>query len=84
MSDTPSGNGPPPSARQGDLFEDLEPSVDAGFATAERIALDETSWIEYVPRWLQGSASLFDELTATASGNSATATCTGGASPSPA
>ena len=66
MSDTPSGNGPPPSARQGDLFEDLEPSVDAGFATAERIALDETSWIEYVPRWLQGSAGLFDELTATA------------------
>ena len=66
MSDTPSGNGPAPSARQGDLFEDLEPSVDAGFATAERIALDETSWIEYVPRWLQGSAGLFDELTATA------------------
>jgi alkylated DNA repair dioxygenase AlkB len=65
MSDTPSGGGPAPSARQGDLFEDLEPTVDAGFVTAERIELDETSWIEYVPRWLQGSASLFDELTAT-------------------
>ena len=66
MSDKPSGNGPAPPGRQGDLFEDLEPAVDAGFATAERIELDETSWIEYVPRWLQGSAGLFDELTATA------------------
>jgi alkylated DNA repair dioxygenase AlkB len=66
MSDTPAGNAPAPPGRQGDLFEDLAPAVDAGFATAERIELDETSWIEYVPRWLQGSASLFDELMATA------------------
>jgi alkylated DNA repair dioxygenase AlkB len=66
VSNTPSGDGPARPARQGDLFEDLEPTVDAGFATAERIELDETSWIEYVPRWLQGSSSLFDELMATA------------------
>jgi alkylated DNA repair dioxygenase AlkB len=66
MSDTPSGDGPASSERQGDLFEDLEPTVDAVFATAERIELDETSWIEYVPRWLQGSASLFGELATTA------------------
>ena len=66
MSDTPTGNAPVRPGRQGDLFEDLAPAVDAGFATAERIELDETSWIEYVPRWLEGSASLFDELMATA------------------
>ena len=66
MTDTPSGNAPAPPGRQGDLFEDLEPAVDDGFATAERIDLDATSWIEYVPRWLQGSADLFDELMATA------------------
>jgi alkylated DNA repair dioxygenase AlkB len=66
MSGTPAGNASAPSGRQGDLFEDLEPAVDSGFATAERIGLDAASWIEYVPGWLQGSASLFDELTATA------------------
>jgi alkylated DNA repair dioxygenase AlkB len=52
--------------RQGDLFEDLEPSVDAGFAAAQRIELDATSWIEHVPGWLRGSGGLFDELMATA------------------
>jgi len=49
MSDTPSGNAPAPSARQCDLFEDLAPDVDGGFATARRIELDATSWIEHVP-----------------------------------
>jgi alkylated DNA repair dioxygenase AlkB len=52
--------------RQGDLFEDLGPVIDAGFTTARRIELDETSWIDKVPGWLRASGSLFDELTATA------------------
>jgi hypothetical protein len=47
MTDRPAGNTPAPPGRQGDLFEDLEPAVDAGFATAERIELDAISWIEY-------------------------------------
>jgi len=52
--------------RQGDLFDDLPPEVDARFATARRIDLDQTSWVEHVPGWLQGSGVLFDELLATA------------------
>ena len=49
-----------------DLFETAEPAVDAEFRGARRITLDATSWIEHVPGWLQGSAALFDELTASA------------------
>lgn len=52
--------------RQGDLFDDLPTAVDTRFTTAQRIALDETSWVEHVPGWLQGSGVLFDELLATA------------------
>jgi alkylated DNA repair dioxygenase AlkB len=51
---------------QGDLFDDLEPAVDATFADARRIELDETSWIEHVPGWLHASGHLFDELMETA------------------
>ncbi|WP_344656285.1 hypothetical protein [Catenulispora subtropica] len=36
---------------QPDLFADDQPAVDARFATAHRIALDETSWVEHVPGW---------------------------------
>jgi alkylated DNA repair dioxygenase AlkB len=52
--------------RQGDLFDDLPAAVDTRFTTARRIDLDETSWVEHVPGWLQGSGALFDELLATA------------------
>jgi alkylated DNA repair dioxygenase AlkB len=52
--------------RQGDLFDDLPPEVDARFAAARRIDLDQISWVEHVPGWLQGSGVLFDELLATA------------------
>ena len=48
--------------RQGDLFDDFPPAVDTRFITARRIDLDETSWIEHVPGWLQGSGALFEEL----------------------
>ncbi len=66
MIDTPSGQPSAAAVRQGDLFEDLDPAVDVGFATARRVELDETSWLEHVPGWLRGSGRLLDELTATA------------------
>ena len=31
-------------------------AVDHGFATAERIALDQTSWVDHVHGWLSGDA----------------------------
>ena len=52
--------------RQGDLLDDLPPTVDSRFTSARRIDLDETSWIEHVPGWLRGSGVLFDDLLATA------------------
>jgi len=48
------------------LFEGLGPAIDNGFVTAQRIELDETSWLEHVPGWLRASGGLFDELMATA------------------
>jgi alkylated DNA repair dioxygenase AlkB len=66
MIDTPSGQPAAAAVHQGDLFEGLDPAVDASFAAARRIELDETSWLEHVPGWLRGSGRLFDELTATA------------------
>jgi alkylated DNA repair dioxygenase AlkB len=68
MSETqPAGAGPAGLALlQGALFDDLPPAVDAGFAAARRVELDEASWIEHVPGWLLGSGTLFDELLATA------------------
>ena len=67
MTDMPPGGVSAPGSRQGDLFESLGPAVDAGFAGARRIELDETSWIEHVPGWLRASGGLFDELIVTAS-----------------
>ncbi|MGD0702034.1 MAG: alpha-ketoglutarate-dependent dioxygenase AlkB [Trebonia sp.] len=66
MSDTALGGVPAPAMLQGDLFGGLGPAIDAGFTTARRIELDETSWIEHVPGWLRAGGSLFDELMATA------------------
>ncbi|HXT87866.1 MAG TPA: alpha-ketoglutarate-dependent dioxygenase AlkB [Trebonia sp.] len=66
MSGTSSRGGPVPAGWQGDLFEASGPAVGLGFAAARRLQLDETSWIEHVPGWLQASAALFDELMASA------------------
>ncbi|MHC1559048.1 alpha-ketoglutarate-dependent dioxygenase AlkB [Actinomycetospora sp. C-140] len=49
-------------ARQGDLFDDVEPTVDHDFGTAERLELDETSWVEHVHGWLRGGSRLFDDV----------------------
>lgn len=51
---------------QSDLFNSLEPEIDIAFNNARRISLDETSWIEHIPGWLQGSEQLFEELLTTA------------------
>jgi alkylated DNA repair dioxygenase AlkB len=67
MTETPPRGLSALASRQGDLFESLGPAVDAGFAGARRIELDETSWIEHVPGWLRASGGLFDELIVTAS-----------------
>lgn len=48
--------------RQASLFGSAEPEFDPTFAEASRSALGGTSWIEYVPGWLTGSDSLFDDL----------------------
>jgi hypothetical protein len=44
------------------LLDGVETSIDESFATARRIDLDATSWVEHVPAWLAGSASLFSTL----------------------
>ena len=47
---------------QTSLFGGGEPSADPSFATATRVALDDTSWVELVPGWLAGSDALFESL----------------------
>lgn len=54
------------SAYQGGLFEEFPTVIDHAFSGAQRIQLDEASWIEYVPAWITGSESLFKELLSTA------------------
>src|SRR4051794_23634656 len=36
--------------------------VDHGFATVERVALDDTSWVDHVHGWLSGDAALVQLL----------------------
>ncbi|MGI9644549.1 MAG: alpha-ketoglutarate-dependent dioxygenase AlkB [Ilumatobacteraceae bacterium] len=48
--------------REVTLFGVGEPQVDEAFAAAERVDLDGSSWIEYVPGWLDGSDTVFDEV----------------------
>ena len=48
--------------RQASLFGAAEPEFDPTFTSASRSALSGSSWIEYVPGWLLGSDSLFDDL----------------------
>ena len=50
------------AARQVSLFGGLEPEVDASFGAADRLALDECSWVEVARGWLSGADVVFDEL----------------------
>jgi alkylated DNA repair dioxygenase AlkB len=48
---------------QADLFEiQGQLAIDASFATAKRLTLDEHSWVDVVPGWISGPAPLFDSL----------------------
>jgi len=44
------------------LDASAEPRVDVSFATRRRTALDATSWVEVVPRWLTNPDALFARL----------------------
>lgn len=48
--------------RQASLFGSDDPCFDPSFSEASRSALSRSSWIEYVPGWLDGADSLFDDL----------------------
>lgn len=50
-----------PWSRQPGLF-DLGSAFSVDFAQLQRIELDERSWIDFVPGWLNGSDPLFEEL----------------------
>src|SRR3954451_6305884 len=49
---------------QASLFGLDPPTIDRSFAGLERHALDETSWVDHLPRWLAGSDQVFAELVA--------------------
>ncbi len=50
---------------QRSLFGALTPQFDRDFRESVRVDLDDATWIEFVPGWLQGSDAVFDELVAT-------------------
>lgn len=50
------------SARQLTLFGREQPAIGRGFARVQRIALDDASWLEYAPEFIDGHAQLFAEL----------------------
>ena len=47
--------------------EAVGPSVDRAFTGLVRRDLDETAWVEYVPRWVQGADEVFEALLSRAS-----------------
>jgi alkylated DNA repair dioxygenase AlkB len=66
-SDTEAGDRtvrPDPVEWQASLFAAGEPGFDPTFQGLRRIALDETSWLDHLPRWLDGSDHVFAELVA--------------------
>ena len=49
---------------QASLFAAGEPGFDPSLQGVRRLALDETSWLDHLPRWLEGSDHVFAELVA--------------------
>jgi hypothetical protein len=52
----------PATGLQGCLFSGDRPAFDATFGGVERRWLDDASWIDYAPNWLQGADDLLAEL----------------------
>ena len=52
-------------AWQPSLFGAETVEIDESFARLERLQLDPTAWVDYVPAWLTGADSLFAELVET-------------------
>lgn len=46
------------------LFDAAAPAFDAGLGGLVRLALDEASWLDWVPGWVRGSDRLFAEVLA--------------------
>ncbi|MFN8021161.1 MAG: alpha-ketoglutarate-dependent dioxygenase AlkB [Acidimicrobiales bacterium] len=53
-----------PASYQATLFGIDDPYVDTSLDGIRRTQLDETSWVDLLPRWMQGSDLLFGELVA--------------------
>jgi alkylated DNA repair dioxygenase AlkB len=51
---------------QPSLFDGGAPAPDMSYAGMQRIVLDEHSWVDYCPGWLDGSDEVFEELAAQA------------------
>ena len=51
--------------RQATLFGCRAPTFDAGWATITRVQLDERTWVDHAPGWLEGADDVFEELAAT-------------------
>jgi alkylated DNA repair dioxygenase AlkB len=49
---------------QASLFAAGDPGFDPSFQGLRRLALDEMSWLDHLPRWLEGSDHVFAELVA--------------------
>ena len=49
---------------QASLFAAGDPEADPTFAGLRRLPLDESSWIDHLPRWLSGSDHVFAEMVA--------------------
>jgi len=44
------------------LFDGGQATFDADFSRLERLALDQTAWVDYAPEWVRGSDALFADL----------------------
>lgn len=53
---------PTSTAWQPSLLDAGEVGVDGTFAGLVRRALDETAWVDYVPRWVRGADDVFEAL----------------------
>ncbi len=53
-----------PPEWQASLFAAGDPEADPTFAGLRRLPLDDSSWIDHLPRWLSGSDHVFAELVA--------------------